>query len=134
MPKSIVRFERMAFSALALGLVSLALNWPIVLAAYNRSPIVYLLTLAITFGGQLLLIWLIARKRRNWARWVWIGITFVGTAIGIIVIGSVPFAGPSAAGAYILVYLVSFISACLLLTPTSRAWFQAKSDGPNIQQ
>ena len=136
MPKSIALFERVAYSALVLGLVSITLNWPAVRDSYNQSPTTYWSTQIGTLCGQMLLIWLIARKRRNWARWIWILVTFVGTPLGILAAatGAMPLVGLLQAISYYLLYLVSFGSACLLLTPTARAWFQVKSSEANIHQ
>ena len=134
MPKSIVLFERVAYSALILGLASVALNWPAVSDFYDQNPMTYLLMQIATLGGQIVFIWLIARRRKNWARWVWVGIIFVGTAFAIVAEGAGPvrFIGLIPAIAYYLVYLVSLTSACLLLTPTSRAWFHSKSGEADI--
>ena len=80
---------------------------------------------------QILFIWLIARKRKNWARWVWIVVMIGGTAIAIIVqvAHPQPQNGLVGSAAFFLVYLVSLASGVYLLMADSRAWFR-KIDSP----
>ena len=119
-------FERVAYLSLLLGLISFALNWPLVADTYLQRPITFLLVQVITFGGQALFIWLIARRRKNWARWVWIVLVFTGTAIFIVVQFFPPLASLSLAGRVgtYLVYLTALISGWFLLTRESWAWFE----------
>src|SRR5262245_314617 len=112
MPKSIILFERVAYLALLLGLTSLVLNWSEIDDFYRQQPIAYLFTQIITFGSQILFIWLIARRRKNWARWLWLVLTFGGTAIAIVVQISQPLQLGGLAGsiAFYLAYLTSLLS------------------------
>ena len=132
MPKSIMLFERVAYLALLLGLTSDALNWSAVTEAYSQEPITSLLVQVISFGGQALFIWLIARKRKNWARWVWIVVIFSGAAIIVFARIFLPTAPLSLAGtiASYLVFLTSLLSTYFLLTRESGAWFRRPHHGP----
>jgi hypothetical protein len=45
---------------------------------YNRYPISYPIAFACVIAMELLWIWLIARKRKNWARWISLVVVLVG--------------------------------------------------------
>jgi hypothetical protein len=77
-PISVVWYERLAWAALLIGLASAALD-PANLAKYNeRYPIIYPVMFVCSIAGQLLWIWLIARKRQNWARWISLVVILLG--------------------------------------------------------
>ena len=122
MPKSVALFERIAYLALVLGVLSSAIN-------LNSSSAVLSIVLGmqmITIAFQILFIWLVARKRKNWARWVWIVLMFAGTIYAIALEFFHPLILNGAAGiiAICLAYLTSVVSACFLLTPEAWAWFR----------
>jgi hypothetical protein len=68
MPKNVARFELLAYTAIALNVMSLPLNWRMIGTYFDKYPIGYPLLAVVLFALKLLWIWLIARKRQNWAR------------------------------------------------------------------
>lgn len=70
MPQNVQRFERLAYLSLAFGVV-VAFMEDARLAAMTNWMVV-LLTQAIVFGLTVLLIWLIARRRKGWVRWLFL--------------------------------------------------------------
>lgn len=124
MADSIRWFERSAYLALILSIGSSILNtWP---AALSNGALLTIQALTTLF--QILFIWLIARKRQNWARWVWVGVIGFGTLIAIAIQFVQPSPLANAAGklAFYLVYIVSVLSAYFLLRRDAAEWFRTR--------
>jgi hypothetical protein len=123
-PKDIKRFECLAYSAWGLTIASAPLNWSTIVKYYHKGGIIYLTAIAFALGLQAGWIWLIARKRKNWARWI-------GLILVIAGLPSLPFefevrfeADPLAASAYYTEYLIWVCAICFTFTSEARAWFR----------
>jgi hypothetical protein len=127
MPKSIAWFERLAYLSLALSALSLALHWSFVQAAFGQNSYLYPASAAFTLAVQVMLIFLTARRRTNWARWMWIVLSFAMAGFAVIgaIMGTDRGVDPdmAAALARYAMYATGFVSAALLLTAEARAWF-----------
>jgi len=87
MPSSVAWFERLSYLSLLVGLDATILFYPRV-NAYGRATwpdvsdmtvlSLYLLGLEIFVGFYGWLIWLAARRRRNWAVWLIVALTLLG--------------------------------------------------------
>jgi hypothetical protein len=77
-PISVVWYERLALAALVIGLASSALDPATFFKYYERYSVVYLIMFVCSVAGQLLWIWLIARKRQNWASWISLVVVIIG--------------------------------------------------------
>lgn len=86
-PKSIVAFERAFWTSFAVGLFGGILSWNDVLAVYQREPSIAAmgfgsgLLIAMwgtSFAFQLFFWYLIARKRSNVVRWVYVVLAGIG--------------------------------------------------------
>ena len=74
MPRNVARFERLMYGSLAIGILVLLLDGP----RKAASPEIRAAGgMALVIGGAIcilaliaLFIWLIARRRQNWARWL----------------------------------------------------------------
>jgi len=90
---------------------------------YDRMyPVVYPVGMVLVIAIQILWVWFVARKRKNWARWltvVWSGIAVVyplfhfqnELRMGVVV-----------AIAFYAINLIFFAAAGLLLLPEAAAW------------
>ena len=76
MPGNVVWFERLAYVSLALALLVVALDFDNVAKAAPAPILVGALLFAI--GLTALLIWLIARRRQNWGRWLFLALFVLG--------------------------------------------------------
>lgn len=127
MPKSIAWFERLAYLSLVVGALSLALHWSLVQSAFGQNSYLYPVSALFTLVVQIMLIFLTARRRTNWARWMWIVLSFAtsGFALYGALIGTDRGVDPDLAGALARygMYAIAFLSAALLLMPDARAWF-----------
>jgi hypothetical protein len=119
----------------AISLVDTAWRWREIVAHVTaRSPLPearlapqsYLLFAhGFDFGFTALFIWLIARRRKNWARWLWLTLfAVVGLPTSFKGLGQ---ANP-ATGVLILVHLlIAGIAFFFIFTGDARAWFPVNS-------
>jgi len=74
----------------------------------------------------MLWIWLIARKRKNWAQWISVAL-LVAALPHMILDADIKFqASPAAAVAFYVVYLIWAVAISLLFAPDARGWFRQK--------
>lgn len=77
-------------------------------------------------AGQLLWIWLIARKRQNWARWMSLIVILLGIPNAIWDIGERFRLNPVAIIFYYAAFAISIVSVMLLFRGDAREWFSRK--------
>ena len=126
-PEGVVWYERLAWTALAVGLASAVANPAAIATSYERYHTGFLIFGAITYAGQVLWIWLVARKRQNWARWISLIVTLIGIPNEIWGINERFQLNPVIAS--ILFYLAlatSIVAVMLLFRADSREWFSRK--------
>ena len=127
-PQSIVNFERIVIAMVLLGVVSTYLSWER-LVSYAESQgfgsNFVIATQAIGLAVTLLLVWLIARKRNEIAKWVWVILIVFGLVVSIGgVVGGIETVRPSVA-LQALQWVLSLASLWFLFRPDSTAWFVA---------
>ena len=86
-PSNVRRFEQLMYLSIAIGVVNTALDWDrLVAMVHGVGGAVFILFIdGFVFGVMILLIWLVARRAKNWARWVQLGLFlsgFLPTAYG----------------------------------------------------
>lgn len=119
MPVTVRAFEVLAYLSLPIAMVSQFLT------RYSAMrPIRLAVIWSISITVCCLFIWAIARKRKNWARLLFVVLTFAGTISTIWTEGLDLHHGPAGNIAYYISYLLSIVCACLLLTPASAAWMR----------
>ncbi len=132
-PKNVMRFEALAYLALLLTLASAGLNRATIgrhwLEGDFPAKLIYVFGLLLVFGVQVVLIWLIARGRANWARWLGLVLT-VGAVPQLVLDAGTRFrADALAATAYYLLFVLWATAITLLFTGDAPAWF--KRDASN---
>jgi hypothetical protein len=125
MPRSIVLYERFAYLALIMGLVTPVINWPVISKRPDTSPAFLVITGLISIAIQVFLIQRIVR-RRNWARWTFVALLSFGAVSSVVIEFVRPrhLSGVAGNAAYYLTYLASLVSAYFLLTSEAWAWFR----------
>ena len=130
-PKSIVNFERVVLLMIVLGLADAVLNWGRLTAELGRQGVgegvagaVYALSVAIS----LLLLWLIARRRSNVARWIYVVLCVASFAVALPAIGALTRLPTSALLIEAAQWLLAILSIFLLFTPDAGAWFARSGD------
>jgi hypothetical protein len=125
-PVSVVWYERLAWAAFAVDLASGAASSVTLAKYYDRYPIGYPIIIAVFLAAQLLWIWLVARKRQNWARWISLIATLLGIPAAIWEIGERFRLDPVAAIFYHSAFAISVVSVMLLFRGDAREWFSQK--------
>ena len=79
-PKNVARFEQLMYLSLAVGIFVAALRWNE--SVQQALPLGGSTFVLAVLGGTLvifvLLIWLVARRRKNWARWLMLVLFILG--------------------------------------------------------
>jgi hypothetical protein len=122
-PASVVWYERLAVAAFAATLVSGATERATLAKYYSQHPIFYPIAIVCVLAVQLLLIWLIARKRRNWARWISLVLTVLAIPRAILDFDERIRLNAAAAIAFYLAFVISTVAVSLLFRRDAREWF-----------
>jgi uncharacterized membrane protein len=141
MPKSVWWFEKLMWLSLLLGVVVAWLDWDRIISeaqeAAGAMPIavqtVSIFTIVITIAVMLGLVFLIARVRQNWARWVFAVLFVLGLPFVVLKLPADLSANPTA-GALSVVQLVMQVTALVLIfVPSARPWFAKRVDARTRQ-
>jgi multidrug transporter EmrE-like cation transporter len=125
-PGSVVWYERLAWATFAVGLASAAASRATLAKYYDRYPISYPIIIAVVLAGQLLWIWLVARKRQNWARWISLIVILFGIPNAIWDVEERFRLNAVAAIFYYAAFAISTVSILLLFRGDAREWFSRK--------
>ena len=132
-PQSIVNFERVVLFSILVGIVNTVLVWNELQAEVAASGFGVGFALgiqAVTIALYLLLIWFIARKGSNVAKWVYVVISVLGLVVGLLSFAqTAQLYGPGPLVITIVQYLLLLVSLWLLFRPDSKAWF-SEGRGP----
>jgi len=126
-PRSVVWYERLAWVAVAAGLASSAANPALLARNYDRYANGFLILFAVSITVQIIWIWLVARKRKNWARWI--SLVFVLIDIPISFWENAEFLqllNPISAIFYYTAHTLNLIAVILLFRRDAREWFSRK--------
>jgi hypothetical protein len=129
-PGRVLWFERLFYFSAALSVARFAINWP------GHMPVVAFLVVYALLVLQLFLIWLTARRRKNWARWVLLVFFIVWTTAGLFydgMTGGIELKLPSTADAVLRLLQLLFEDIGLILIFTGRStrrWFMPAGAHP----
>jgi hypothetical protein len=136
-PVSVVWYERFAVAAVAATLASGAANRATLAKYYSQYPIGYPIEIACVLAVQLLWIWLIARRRQNWARWISLVWMVFCIPMEILHFNERIRLGAAAAITNYLAVILGMVAVSLLLRRDARRWFAgqpfASDAGPSSQ-
>ena len=126
MPSNVARFEQLMYLSIALGVIVDALEWNqlVLLAGPVGGALFVLVFQSIVLASDVILIWLIARRRKNWARWLalisfLVGIPFsMNTYIDLFQSGALAGILDTAQD------LLQLVALYLIFTGNARDWFQ----------
>jgi uncharacterized membrane protein HdeD (DUF308 family) len=77
MPNSVVIFERLAYACLTFEVLAILID-PLNRAAWGLSGTVLVAAIAVLITS--LIVWAAARRRKNWARWLYLVLGVIGMA------------------------------------------------------
>lgn len=128
-PSNVVRFEQLMYLSLAIVPIQTFLQWGFLIDlahTVGRGAGFILITQAFSIAVTLLFIWLIARRRKNWARWIWIILYIVGMLFTLPTLGRVLRNGPVVATLLCVQYLAQVVALYLIFTGNAREWFMSR--------
>ena len=126
MPSNVARFEQLMYLSIAIGVLGSALEWnQLVLRADPVGGATFVFTVqGIVIASEITLIWLIARRRKNWARWFALISFLVGIPFGISSYIEL-FQNNALAGVLSTIQdLAQVVAFCLIFTGNARDWFK----------
>jgi hypothetical protein len=126
-PPSVVWYERIAWAAIVAGLASSAANPALLARNYERFANGFLILFVASIAAQLIWIWLVARKRQNWARWISLILVLMGVPVAFWDNAErLQYLNPISAILWYAGYALHVISVMLLFRGDAREWFSRK--------
>ena len=126
-PQSVVWYERLAWAAIVAGLASAAANPALLARNYDRYTNGFLILFVGYRAAQLIWIWLVARKRQNWARWISLIMVLIGIPVAFWDNAErLQFLNPISAIFWYAGYALHLISVMLLFRADAREWFSRR--------
>ena len=124
-PSNVRRFEQLMYLSIAIGVVNTVLDWNrlVTMAKHLGGAVFIVLVDGIVFGVLILLIWLVARQAKNWARWVQLGMFVVGIPSGIRLVEHNLHDRPVAGTLGLLSAVLQVAALFLIFTGNARDWF-----------
>ena len=127
MPSNVALFEKLAYGAWAVGMLSKLLDLP----RQSNLPHVRENGLLAIFAAMLFVFllnafffWLIARRRKNWARWFLAVMVSLGTVAYLPQLASLIGANPLVAVLNLLSLVMLMLALYFVFTGNARPWFQ----------
>ncbi len=122
MPSNVALFEKLMYVAVAIGVAVAALDFGRV-SAQVGSTVGTLVAQAFAIGLLVLFIWLVARRRQNWARWVFLVFFVIGLVFYVPALLDM-FRASTLIGLLSAVQMViQLVALYLIFTGNSREWF-----------
>lgn len=132
MPRSVALFERLMYASLALSLLVIGLDGARMAAlpeVQASGGLGFLIATGLfTVAILMLFIWLIARRRKNWARIVFVVLFVLGLVPFVQNFLNVLAANPLAASVSGLQLLLQVVALFFVFSSSARPWF--KKDEP----
>lgn len=129
-PNSIILFERLFLGSLVIGIINAYLSWDTTMAALAADPNTAGLgagftygVLAFSFGINLLLWFLVARKASKVAKWILIVFFGIGLIAMPSSLGTLP---PLSAAIAVAITVMQGVSLFMLFRPDAKRWFSGE--------
>lgn len=127
MPSNVARFEQLMYLSLGFGVIISALTWShnVLTAAPLGGTSLLLFVQGGEFAVMVLLIWLVARRRKNWARWLLLIVLAILRLPAYAPVLRAVFSINPIAGVLGIARDLAQVTAFLLIfTGNSRDWFK----------
>ena len=128
-PESIRWFERLTLVPIAAGLVYAWLSWDEVLAlteADGFGPELTVALVAASYGLYLLMLWLVAWRRSNVAKWIWILLCALALLLTLIDYRAVLAEDRIRVALTAIQFGLPVLALLLLFRRDSREWFAGR--------
>jgi hypothetical protein len=127
-PSNVVLFEQLWYLSLGIGVIQSILQWHVAVAlahAAGRGIGFILFIQVFVFAMSVWFVWLIARRRKNWARWIWLSICGLGMLGVPPVLSRLLHSNPLVAVLPCVQALAQIVALHLIFTGDARAWFKS---------
>jgi hypothetical protein len=129
LPSNVARFEQLMYLSLGIGLIESALQWSQNVTQANAFGgagfVLFVQAFVVVF--MVLFIWLVARRHKNWARWLLLVIFILGLPIYVKTLGPMLPFNPVAGILSVLQLLCQLVALVLIFTGNARGWFEQSS-------
>jgi hypothetical protein len=126
LPSNVARFEQLMYASLLIGLFNSALTWNQNVARASKIGgayfVLYIQVFVLAF--IVLFIWLVARRRKNWARWVLLVLFVLGMPGTVRVVRHWLSIEPVAGVLNLVQILAQVIALVYVFTGNARDWFK----------
>lgn len=122
MPSNVTRFEQLAYLSLGIGIVVAALQYPSLSGQAGAGFTLFVQ--AFVLGFLFLLVWLIARRRKNWARWVLLILFLVGIPAYIPILSDMLLVSSLSGILSIVQLFTQGVALYLIFTGDAASWFK----------
>jgi hypothetical protein len=126
MPSNVARFEQLMYLSLGIGVIASTLSWSwnVAQAAAMGGASFVLFVQVFVLAFMVLMIWLTARRRKNWARWLLLILALLGLPAYVHIFGRMMSAGFLAGLLSSVQFVVQAIAFVLLFTGNAPDWFK----------
>lgn len=128
MPQNVIMFERLMYVSLCIGLISLSLSGPGQASSAEMEqiggPIAFVAITVGMLGLFVLLIWLIARRGKDWARYVFMAMFVIGLVPTLQNIARLMDTDSTAAALSIGQTIIQAGALFLIFTGDAPPWFR----------
>ena len=128
-PTGVRYYGRLTYAGMAVIFMNQVVNWDKAGAKhFSEAPLAYVVVQVAFLCVQIFWVWLVVRRRLNWARWVTLGAQFVmmfiiGCGFGMLV-GKGRADGTVLELVFLILATSSYLlAACLLFTRDAIPWF-----------
>jgi hypothetical protein len=126
-PSNVTRFEQLMYFTLGIGVLGTFRQWNRLVSdprLARLGGVAFLVsTQIIAFGILVLLIWLVARRRKNWARWLTLVMFVLGTPSALRIIGHTLHIDLLAGSLMCVQLIMQIVALFLIFTGNASDWF-----------
>jgi hypothetical protein len=126
LPSNVARFEQLMYLSLAIGLINATLTWDHNVAQASKLGGAYFVLFIQMFviSFIVLFIWLVARRYKNWARWVLLVLFVLGMPGTVGVVRQWFRLEPVVGVLNLVQILIQVIALVYVFTGNARDWFK----------
>jgi hypothetical protein len=123
MPSNVARFEQLMYLSIGIGIALSCLQYG---SLSQKDDVTFALIIQLfVFAVLVILVWLIARRQENWARWVLVIMFLAGLLFYIPILSQTLNTSPLLGILSIIRDFIQGIALYLVFTGNAVAWFRA---------
>jgi hypothetical protein len=125
LPSNVARFELLMYLSLGIGVIVSTLQWSqtVAMSAPLGGAGFAIFVQAFVLAFMVLFIWLVARRHKNWARWLLLILFVLGLPFYFRVLGQMLRLNPTAGNLSVVQVLAQTVAQFLIFTGNARDWF-----------